>query len=119
MQYPSNAMVAITALTDTAQTVFAAVAGSTAGTDISVIHLSGGAAAEIVIFRAVDDSPEYFRVKLAILEDKWLIFPSDRPLRIAKSEGLEVITASAAADVDVQCFFFQPGAQGIGVTATP
>lgn len=114
-QYPLNAQAKASSLTDTAQTLFAAVAGAMGFQEVSVLHLVGGAAAEIVIFRAEDNLPEYFRVNLAALEDKWIVFPTDRPLAFAKVEGLEVITASAAGDVTVEAYYWAPGAKGIGV----
>jgi hypothetical protein len=117
MGYPSlsplNKQFRTTNLSNTAQEVFSATSGSFGGTDVDVIHLRGGAAAEVVIFRAVDDSPEYFRVSLAIGEEKWLLFP--KPVRFASDQGLEVITADAAGDVTVELYYHQPGAKGIGV----
>lgn len=58
-------------------------------------RLVGGAAAEIVIFRAPDDSPVYCQIPVAI----GAYVESDVPFYA--EEGLEVITASAAGDVEV------------------
>ena len=82
-------------LTSTAQTVYAT------GTNHKIAWgiVAGGAAAEKVIFRAIDDGPEYFRVSVPI-NDTATFFGFE----VDTDEGLEVITESAAGDVDVSFF---------------
>lgn len=61
--------------------------------------LEGGAAEEVVIFRAVGGTPEYQRVTV----------PANAPLTVRLGQnvnannGLEVVTADAAGDVSVLC----------------
>lgn len=94
-EYPSGTFTT-QALTTTPQTVFSGKA------KVSHMVLQGGAAAEIVIFRAVDNSPELFRIKLAIGET--VVIP--RGFKV-DSEGLEILTASAAGDVAVTIWYFE------------
>ena len=86
----------ITSLTTTAQSVF------TGPNRVAGVVINGGAAAEIVIFRANDDSPEYFRYHIAANTSAFL------PVSFFAEDGLEVITASAAGDVTVTVFYFEP-----------
>lgn len=81
----------------TAQTIFTGP-GRVAG-----IHIRGGAAAEIVIFRAVDDSPVYFQHDIAATPASTYI-----PVSFFAEDGLEVLTASAAGDVEVTVFYWHP-----------
>jgi hypothetical protein len=106
-----NATAKASSLTNTAQTLLDAVSGAVGGTDVLGVHIRGGAAAEVVIFRAVDDTPEYFRVPIAANGFEELKLP----FRVARSEGLEVLTADTAGDVEVVLFYYVPGAKGIGV----
>jgi hypothetical protein len=107
----ANARVTIAALTNTAQAVFTSVASALGQQVILGFLINGGAAAEVVIFRATDDSPEYFRVNIGAGG----FALHEQPFCIAMSEGLEVITASAAGDVEVTVFYYVPGALGLGV----
>ena len=80
-------------LSNVAQAVF------TGGRRVAGFFIVGGAAAEIVIFRKIDDT-EYFRIPVAI----------GALVDLSKSEfyangGLELITASAAGDVQVVVFY--------------
>lgn len=90
----------ITALDTTAQTVVAA------GARRKFTHfiISGGNAAEIVIFRAVDDAPEYFRV--AVPAASTVVVPGFD----CGPQGLEVATVTAAGDVYVTAFYVAFGA---------
>ena len=83
------------ALSNTAVPVF------TDGRWVQNIIIEGGAAAEIVIFRAIADTPVWFRVPVGIAGSVVLTF-SGRGLFLP---GLEVITASAAGDVGVAIFY--------------
>ncbi len=112
-QPTSNARVTVTSLTNTAQSIFAATAGATGNILVNGIIVNGGAAAEIVIFRAEDDSPEYFRISVPIGDTKYIEFRT--PLAISALDGMEALTASAAGDVEVTVFYWQPGAAGVGV----
>lgn len=85
----SKARFAIDDLSNTATTVF------TAGRWVTGVTVSGGAAAEIVIFRATADTPEYRRVPVGIAGFATFEFPW------FAEGGLEVLTASAAGDVGV------------------
>lgn len=85
----------VTDLDTTPQEVF------TGGRGVSGIRIIGGAAAEIVIFRAVDNSPEYFRINVGIGEQ----YVDDLPWYA--EEGLEVLTASGAGDVSVTVHYFK------------
>lgn len=89
----------ITSLTTTAQTVFAASERHW----FKGIHLLGGAADEIVIFRAVDNSPEFFRLPIAAGVAAYYEIAGE-----SGAEGLEVVTASAAGDVTVAVFEVKP-----------
>ncbi len=74
-------------------------------TDIKVVHMviGTGTALETIIFRAVDDSPEYFRI----------VCPANRMTqvggfdtsRIDPGGGLEVLTLSAAGNVSLAIFY--------------
>lgn len=70
------------------------------GVKVSHISMKGGAAAEIIIFRRPSAGAEYFRKSLAIGEVR----------EIARgfffADGLEVICASAAGDVELTIFYF-------------
>lgn len=57
---------------------------------------TGGAAAEIIIFRSADGATEYFRWNLAIATSYHV------PKKVYYPLGLEVITASAAGDVQIE-----------------
>lgn len=85
----------ISSLTTTAQAVVAA--GSSKA--FAYVTIAGGAADEIVIFRAVDNTPEYFRV--AVPAGSTVVHPG---FETDPDEGLEVVTASAAGDVTVAFF---------------
>ena len=87
----------ITDLSDTAQTIF------TGPGRVEGIHIFGGSAAEIVIFRAVDDSPEYFRHDIGAAPSSVYL-----PMSFFAEDGLEVITASAAGAVRVTVFYWLP-----------
>jgi hypothetical protein len=108
----ANARVTVTALTNVAQAIFAAsgVTDDLGSKLILGFLINGGAAAEVVIFRATDDTPEYFRVNVAAAGFAY----HDQPFEISAAEGLELITASAAGDVEVTVFYYQPGALGLG-----
>lgn len=72
-------------------------------TPISVasFRIVGGAAQEIVIFRAADDSPVYFQVVVgagAVVEST---------LPWYAEEGLELLTASLAGDVEVVIHYLE------------
>ncbi|MGH7894863.1 MAG: hypothetical protein ACREQL_09350 [Candidatus Binatia bacterium] len=116
-QFPSNAYVTIPALVNVAQAVFAAVPGASGGVDIASIHFNGPAAARIITFRTANGgATEYFHINLPSgSSDRWIIFDDDRPLRIARSAGLEVLTNNAAGPVELNIYFWQPGADGIAV----
>ena len=86
----------VTSLTNTAQSVF------TGPGRVSGVVINGGANPEIVIFRANDDSPEYFRFDIAATSSVYI------PVRFFAEEGLEVLTATAAGDVTVTVFYFEP-----------
>lgn len=68
---------------------------------VAGIHLRGGAAAEIVIFRANDDSPVYFQHDIGQTPASVYI-----PVSFYAEEGLEVLTASAASGVEVTVFYY-------------
>jgi len=108
----ANARVTVTALTNVAQQVFAAsgITGDLGKVLVLGFIINGGAAAEQVIFRATDDTPEYFRVNVAA---GGVQIHSD-PFEVPAIEGLELITASAAGDVEVTVFYFVPGSKGLG-----
>lgn len=108
----ANARVTITALTNVAQTVFAASGLSPDFGKVLILGfvINGGAAAEQVIFRAVDNAPEYFRVNVGAAGFQ----AHEEPFEIPADEGLELITASLAGDVEVTIFYFVPGATGLG-----
>jgi len=76
-------------LADTAQAVFSN------GRWVVGVSITGGAAAEIVIFRATADTPEYRRVNVGIAGFATIDFPW------FAEAGLEVLTASAAGDVNI------------------
>lgn len=82
-------------LSNTAVPVF------TDGRYVQNIVISGGAAAEIVIFRAIADTPVWFQVPVGIAGSVVLSF-SGNGLFLA---GLEVLTASAAGDVSIAIFY--------------
>lgn len=63
--------------------------------------VTGGAAAEIVIFRSADGATEYFRWNAAIGTSYHV------PKRAYYALGLEVITASAAGDVQIEIDYFK------------
>lgn len=88
-------------LTNAAQDV------GTAGEKIKVSHflLTGGAAAEIVIFRNSAGTNEYFRVPLAAGEK--VVVPRGFVAEVGASHGLEVLTADAAGDVYCTIFYFK------------
>ena len=90
-----NQIVNIESLTNSAQTVFAA------GAKVRIGHIvcAGGAAAEIVIFRAIADTPVYMQVNVPIGDT--VVVPG----WVVGTGGLEVITASAAGDVNVAVFY--------------
>lgn len=90
-----SAAIQIASLTDTAQTVVAVGAA----TLITWGIINGGAADEVVIFRAVDNTPEYFRV--TVPSGSSVIVPG---FTVDPLQGLEIITVDAAADID--CTFF-------------
>lgn len=98
-EYP-RAFVKVTALTNTAQPLFAAGTGA----KISHVVISNpDTATATVIFRAIDDSPEIMRVTLLAgtsitLPRGWMV----------DSEGVEVITAAAitATGLEVTAFYF-------------
>lgn len=108
----ANSRVQIASLTNTAQTVFAAsgVAGDYGHKVVLGWILMNGAAQHDVIFRAVDDSPEYFRVRVAANQT----LASELPFAVNSAEGLEVITGDAAGDVYITFFYYQPGSRGLG-----
>jgi len=108
----ANARVTITALTNVAQQVFApsGISGDLGKVLVLGFVINGGAAAEQVIFRADDNTPEYFRVNVGAGGFQ----PHTEPFEIPAIEGLELITASAAGDVEVTVFYFVPGAKGLG-----
>lgn len=66
---------------------------------VSGAVINGGAAAEIVIFRGTADTPEYMRVNVPIAGCIVV------PIGWFAESGLEVITASAAGDVDITIFY--------------
>jgi len=68
---------------------------------VAGISLSGGAAAQVVIFQNTAGT-ELFRVKVPILT------PVIVPIGFWVSAGLRVITAGAAGDVTATVFFNQP-----------
>lgn len=92
-EYPKGKALAAS-LTTTPQTLYAGKA------KVSHFVVGGGAADEIVIFRAVDDSPEYMRVP--VLAGTTVVVPGFE----IGAEGLEVVTASLAGDVTVAAFHF-------------
>lgn len=67
------------------------------------VRIYGGAAAEVVIFRSSDAATEYFRISVAITTQVWL--PN---MKFYCSGGLEVITLTAAGDVEVQIGYVDP-----------
>jgi hypothetical protein len=109
----ANARVSLTLLSTTAQTAFAAsgVSGDTGGTVVLGVLLKGGAAARVVTFRAVDDTPVYFTVTVPAATTIQLNIPFQFPA----VEGLELVTDSATADVSADLFFYKPGAFGLGL----
>ncbi len=90
--YPRGRTV-VTSLTNTAQSIF------TGAWRVAGVVMTGGASAEVVIFRANDDSPEYFRYSLPAGTSVFL------PVHFYAEDGLEVITATAAGDVTVTVFY--------------
>lgn len=82
-------------LSDTAQTLLAA------GRRWKVRNFvfTGGTAAEIVVLRAVDDSPVVLRVHVPAVTT--LSIPGWE----VDGEGIEVLTESTAGDVEVAAFF--------------
>lgn len=85
----------VTSLTNTAQSIL------TGAGRVNGVVINGGAAAEVVIFRATADTPEYFRYQIPIGASVFL------PIRFFAEAGLEVITADAAGDVQVTVFFMK------------
>ena len=85
------------ALTNVAQDVGAD------GVNLKVSHLvaTGGAAAEIIIFRNSAGTTEYFRLPIGIGET--IVLPRGFE---TEEGGLEALTASAAGDVNLTVFFF-------------
>ena len=96
-EYPSGRFTTA-ALTNAAQDV------GVAGEDVKVSHLiaTGGAAAEIIIFRNSAGATEYFRLPVGIGET---VIPAGG--FEANLGGLEVLTDSAAGDVSLTIFFWQ------------
>lgn len=86
----------ITALTNVSQVILAASLGR-----IKITHLiiSGGVAAESVIFTSADGVTEYFRISVPA-GDTAIVPGFDCP-----ATGLAAITSSAAGDVDVATFY--------------
>jgi hypothetical protein len=83
-------------LTNAAQVIF------TGSRPVFGVRLVGGAAAEVVIFRRSGAGAEYFRVPLAIGEK----YQDD--IEWDARDGLEVLTADAAGDVQAATHFFEP-----------
>ena len=96
-QFPRG-RVHVAALSNTAKTLFAANVKA----KITHIVISGGAAAEVVIFRDLDDSPEIVRVAVAAGQTK--VIPGWQ----VTDQGIEVITVDAAGDVTVTAFTVEP-----------
>jgi hypothetical protein len=67
------------------------------------IDITGGAAAEVIIFRSSDGATEYFRLNVGIAGTLHL----DGFSFYAKS-GLEILTADAAGDVKVTIAYVDP-----------
>jgi len=82
-------------LSDTAVPVF------TSGRYVQNIIIEGGAAAEIVIFRGIADTPVWFRVPVAIAGSVHFEF-SGKGLFLP---NLEIITASASTGLTVAIFY--------------
>lgn len=62
----------------------------------------GGAAAEVVEFRATADTPIYFAVPVGIAAHV------NVELDVYLADGLEILTRTAAGDVEVSIFYVQP-----------
>jgi hypothetical protein len=90
--YQPRGIFQTTNLSNTAQPVF------TEGRQVVGVIITGGATAEVVIFRAINDT-EYFRVNVAIGATVIVEFPW------YANGGLELITADAAGDVRVAVFY--------------
>jgi hypothetical protein len=78
----------------------AAEAVAAQGTFISGWRATGGAAAQVIIFRRPSAGAEYFRANVPI--NGLVVSP---PGGFYASGGLEVLTAGAAADVNLNVFY--------------
>lgn len=88
----------ITDLTNAAQEVVA----NANELQITGVTISGGAAAEVVVFRSQDGNTTYFKVPVGIAGHTTI------PFTWLADEGLEVLTESAAGDVGVTIFYVKP-----------
>jgi hypothetical protein len=99
-EYPGNVFSTV-ALTTTPQTVF------TGKRKVSHMVITGGAALETIIFRGIDNTPEYWRLLVPIsatitISRGWEVYAEESD---GSGSGLEILTLDPAGDVGVAIFY--------------